>query len=228
MRECAGVTPLEFSIVFALGLAGSLHCLGMCGPIVLSYGVALRGPKLAAHAAYNAGRIITYMALGALAGTAGHGIGLLGQLAGLAAGARIFAGAAMIFAGLLMVGLVPSNSLVQIGWGRRFRLPVAPLLTSPTIRSKFLLGLSLGFLPCGMIYAALLKALESGGAIAGALTMLAFGLGTAGALFAVGLASSFAGARAGRWSNRIAAISVMVFGAILLWRGLWGKPVCHG
>jgi len=220
MRERDGVTPLEFSIVFALGLAGSLHCLGMCGPIVLSYSVGLRGPKLAAHAAYNTGRILTYMALGALAGTAGQGIGLLGQFAGLASGARIFAGAAMIVAGVL--------SLTSLRWGGRFRLPVAPLLTSSTMSSKFLLGLCMGFLPCGLIYAALLKALESGTAIAGALTMLAFGLGTAGALFGVGLVSSFAGARFGRWSNRIAAVSVMVFGVILLWRGLSDKPVCHG
>ena len=228
MRERARVTPVEFSVVFALGLASSLHCLGMCGPIVLSYGVALRGPKLAAHAAYNAGRILTYMLLGALAGTAGRGIGLLGQLAGLASGARIFAGAAMIFAGVLMIGLIPSNSLVQIGKLRPPTQILSPLLLGSRARHKFFLGLMLGFLPCGLIYAALLKALDSGGAVAGALTMLAFGLGTAGALFAVGLASSFAGARFGRWSNRVAAVSVMIFGAILLWRGLAGKPVCHG
>jgi sulfite exporter TauE/SafE len=225
------MTPLEFSIVFGFGVAGSLHCVGMCGPIVLSYSVSLRGPKLAAHAAYNAGRLLTYMALGALAGAAGQGIGLLGQLAGLASGARIFAGAAMIVAGVLMIGLIPSNTLVRIQQHStigRWSQSIAPLLTGPKVSSKFFLGLTLGFLPCGLIYAALLKALESGNALAGALTMLAFGLGTAGALLAVGLASSFAGARFGRWSNRVAAISVMVFGAILLWRGLWGKPVCHG
>ena len=223
------MTPVEFSVVFALGLASSLHCVGMCGPIVLSYSVALGGPKLAAHAAYNAGRILTYMFLGALAGTAGRGIGLVGQLAGLASGARIFAGAAMIFAGVLMIGIIPSSPLVQLGWGRRFRLPfLRPLILGSRTRHKFFLGLTLGFLPCGLIYAALLKALDSGTAVAGTLTMLAFGLGTAGALIAVGLASSLAGARLGRWSNRVAAISVMIFGAILLWRGLAGKPVCHG
>ena len=73
-----------------------------------------------------------------------------------------------------------------------------------------------------------MKALEAGGALSGALTMLAFGLGTAGALGAVGMLSSLAGARMGRWSNRVAAVSVMLFGAILLWRGLAAKPVCHG
>jgi len=224
------MTLLEFSIVFGLGLAGSLHCAGMCGPIVLSYSVALRGPRLAAHAAYNAGRILTYMLLGALAGTAGRGLGLLGRLAGLASGARIFAGAAMILAGVLMIGLVPSNTLVRIGQRgimRRFSHLLGPLILGPRTRNKFVLGLMLGFLPCGLIYAALLKALEAGDALSGALTMLAFGLGTAGALGAVGMLSSLAGAHMGRWSNRVAAVSVMLFGAILLWRGLAAKPVCQ-
>ena len=226
------MTALEFSIVFGFGLASSLHCAGMCGPIVLSYSVALRGPRLAAHAAYNAGRILTYMLLGALAGTAGRGLGLLGHLAGLASGARIFAGAAMILAGVLMIGLVPSNTLVGIGQRggimRRYFRFLGPLVMGPGTRSKFVLGLMLGFLPCGLIYAALLKALEAGDAFSGALTMLAFGLGTALALGAVGMLSSLAGAHLGRWSNRVAAVSVMLFGAILLWRGLAAKPVCHG
>jgi sulfite exporter TauE/SafE len=133
------MTPLEFTIVFGFGLAGSLHCLGMCGPIVLSYSVGLRGPKLAAHAAYNAGRILTYMFLGALAGTAGRGLGLLGRLAGLASGARIFAGGAMILAGLLMIGLVPSNALVHIrqrGIPRRFSQFLGPLILAPRTRNN--------------------------------------------------------------------------------------------
>ena len=94
------MTLLEFTLVFLLGLAGSLHCLQMCGPIVLSYSVSLAGQgvqrkqMLSAHLSYNAGRILTYVGLGVLAGAAGSGIGMLGKLAGLASGARIFAGAA--------------------------------------------------------------------------------------------------------------------------------------
>ncbi len=220
------MTPLEFSVIFALGAAGSLHCVGMCGPIVLSYSLGLRGPRLAAHAAYNVGRILTYMALGALAGTAGHAIGLLGRLAGLASGTRILAGAAMILAGISMLGLFRSGSLVRIQTSG-VKQRIGKLLLGPGAASKFGLGLLLGFLPCGLVYAALLKALESGGALAGALTMLAFGLGTAIALFVTGMLSSLAGPRLGNWSTRLAAISVMLFGAILLWRGILSKPVCH-
>jgi len=151
----------------------------------------------------------------------GGGIGMLGRLAGMASGARVFAGSAMIVAGILTVGLLPSNGLVSIqtqGFtkriGRRLLVP----------GGKFTLGLSLGFLPCGLVYAALLKAVDSGSALGGAATMLAFGSGTAVALLSLGAASSFV--RFPRWSNRLAAVSMMLAGGLLVWRGLT-TPVCH-
>jgi len=171
--------------VFALGLLSGLHCLQMCGPIVLAY--SLQSNRLQSHLAYNAGRILTYSLLGAIAGAAGTGLQLLGQLAGLAAAAR------------------------RLLHGGKFRL-----------------GLTLGFLPCGLVYAALLKSIDAGSPFQGALTMMAFGAGTSAALLGVGAASSFAGPRLGGWSSRLAAVSVMLFGAILLWRGLAAKPLCHG
>jgi len=224
------MTPLEFSVVFGFGLVSGMHCLQMCGPIVLAYGMASRGHAVRAHLSYNAGRILTYMFLGALAGAAGGGLGVLGKMAGFASGARLVSGAAMIVAGALMIGLVPSNGLVNIqkhGVTARFSKAIGRMMLAP--RGKFGLGLTLGFLPCGLVYAALLKAMESAGAFAGALTMLAFGMGTAVALLAVGAAGSFAGLRLGKWSNRVAAVSVMVAGLILVWRGLAGTtPHCHG
>jgi sulfite exporter TauE/SafE len=224
------VTALEFGVVFSFGLAGGLHCLQMCGPIVVTYSLSVPKPAAwRAHLSYNAGRVAVYMLLGALAGAAGGAIGMLGRMAGLAAGARIFAGAAMIVAGLLMIGFVPSNGLVNIrrhGITARFSQTIGRFLLAP--RSKFRLGLMLGFLPCGLIYAALLKAMESAGAVSGALTMFAFGMGTAVSLLAVGMASSLAGARlGGRWSNRVAAVSIAAAGVVLLWRGL-AAPHCHG
>jgi sulfite exporter TauE/SafE len=219
--------PLELGLVFILGLVSSLHCVQMCGPIVLAFSLPLnRSQALRAHVQYNAGRILTYALLGALAGAVGSGIGMLGRLAGLASGARVFAGCAMIAAGILTIGLLPSNGLVTIqkrGMTARFRKFIGKRLLAPD--GKFTLGLTLGFLPCGLVYAGLLKAVDSGNALAGALTMLAFGLGTAVALLALGAASSFV--RFPRWSNRLAACSLMLAGAVLVWRGLM-VPVCHG
>jgi len=225
------MTPGEFTIVFVLGVLSSAHCVAMCGPIVLSYSIPMRGPRLPAHAAYNAGRILTYMLLGAIAGAAGHAAGFLGELAGLASGARILAGAAMVAAGIIMIRVTTPNLFVQIqqnGGTRRFSRAIGALLMSREARHKFGLGLILGFLPCGLVYAALLKSLESAGAVPGALTMLAFGLGTASALLPAGILSSLAGARLGNWTNRVAGVALLVFGAILLWRGILSKPVCHG
>ena len=219
--------PLELALMFVLGLAGSLHCVQMCGPIVLAFSFPLHGrDAVRAHLGYNAGRILTYAFLGALAGAVGGGIGMLGRLAGLASGARIFAGTAMIVAGILMVGLLPSSGLVTIqqhGVTARFRGFIGRRLLAPT--GKFTLGLTLGFLPCGLVYAALLKAVDSGSALWGAATMLAFGAGTAVALLSLGAASSFV--RFPRWSNRLAAVFMMLAGALLVWRGLV-QPVCHG
>jgi sulfite exporter TauE/SafE len=151
---------------------------------------------------------------------------MLGRLAGLASGARVFAGSAMIVAGILMVGFVPSNGLITIqnrGITKRFSQFIGKRLLAP--KGKFTLGLTLGFLPCGLVYAALLKAVDSGSALAGAGTMLAFGAGTAVALLSLGAASSFV--RLPRWNNRLAAVSMMLAGAVLVWRGLM-VPVCHG
>ena len=218
---------LELGLIFILGLVSSLHCVQMCGPIVLAFSLPLsRSQALRAQLHYNAGRILTYAALGALAGALGGGIGLLGRLAGLASGARVFAGSAMIVAGILTIGLVPSNNLVTIqnrGVTKRFSQFLGRRLLAP--KGKFTLGLTLGFLPCGLVYAALLKAVDSGSALAGALTMLAFGAGTAVALLTFGAASSFV--RFPRWSNRLAAVSMLLAGALLVWRGLM-FPVCHG
>ncbi len=227
----------EFYIIFALGLISSLHCVQMCGPLVLSYSLPLgtrpRKQQFFAHLSYNAGRIFTYTLLGALAGLAGGAIGLIGKLAGLENIAAIVGGAFMVVAGLLMLDLLPSRNLQRVDPLRALSgllKPIGRRIASPTIFSKFSLGVMLGFLPCGLIYAALLRAIATGMAWAGALTMLAFGLGTVSALFTLGMFSSVMGVKLGRWGSRLAAVSVTLLGAFLVWRGVMPllMPVpCH-
>jgi sulfite exporter TauE/SafE len=228
----------EFWLIFVLGLVSSIHCVQMCGPIVLSYSLPLvseprpsgsgRHELALAHLWYNLGRVTTYAALGALAGAAGGVIGLAAHLAGIAHGARIAAGVAMIAAGIYLSGILRPSGLIRIDspgiatrlarHGKRFMLSVRPT-------SKYRLGLVLGFLPCGLVYAALLKAVDAGTAWGGALTMLAFGLGTSLALGATGLASTAFGWRLGRWSNALAGASIMFAGALLIWMGV--APGAH-
>jgi len=242
------MSAVELWVMFTLGLASSLHCVQMCGPIVLSFSLGTAQPAgsnaagaaryyALGHLAYNAGRIITYTALGALAGLAGGTMGMLGRLAGVGSVAAIVAGGLMVVAGLLMLGIIPSAALARI---RLFRFtsgfPVGRLLTSPGVGKKFLLGLALGFLPCGLVYAALLRSVAAATPLGGATSMLAFGMGTAGALVVVGLFSSAMRWRLNRWGNRLAAASVILMGIILLWRGVMpgmlmtgmhGGHACH-
>jgi len=216
--------------VFTLGLISSLHCVQMCGPIVLSYSVALEqkkarvsGALFAGHLAYNFGRILTYSALGAVAGLAGKTVGVIGHLAGIGSALAIVGGALMLIAGVVMFGVFPAAQAVG---GKLFRVtsgflrPLAKLISSASIGNRFLLGLSLGLLPCGLIYAALLRALATGSAIWGAATMAAFGAGTAAALLAVGIFSSAIRGQLNRWGTQLAAVSVVLMGALLILRGL--------
>ena len=199
----------DFGIGVSFGLVSGLHCLQMCGPIALAVG---RGRQLVL---YNAGRIVTYTALGAVAGGFGKALMFLGGAA------TVIAGAAMVLAGLLMLGITRSKDLITIRPGGRFARLAGGLLRAG--RKRLILGLALGLLPCGLVYAALLKAMHAAGPVAGAVTMLGFGAGTSAALFAVGYGAGFCG----RWMQRVAPVSVMLAGAFLIYRGLTATH-CHG
>ena len=229
------MSPLELGLVFVFGVVSSLHCVQMCGPIVLAYSVALgksaregssqassRLPFLLHHLAYNAGRIVTYSALGAVAGLVGGSMGLVGRLAGAEEMVVIVAGCLMVLAGLSMLNVVPIPAWLggkSLSFPSRLLRPLGAMLASPAISRRFLMGLALGFLPCGLVYTALLKAIASGTALGGATAMCAFGLGTAGSLLAAGLFSSAVRGKVNRWAGQMPAVSVLMLGALLLWRG---------
>jgi sulfite exporter TauE/SafE len=217
----------EIYVVFALGLVSSLHCVSMCGPIVLSYSLPLGSKRfneqILAHVLYNTGRILTYAVLGAIAGLAGGTVGFIGQLAGFENITAIAAGILMVVAGILMLDLIPSKRLQKFNpllYTSRFLRPLSKLFSSTAIGSKFSLGLMLGFLPCGLIYAALLKSLATGTALAGAMTMTAFGLGTAAALLGIGIFSSAFSIKLSRWGSKLAAVSVLLLGLLMVSRGV--------
>jgi uncharacterized protein len=227
------MSSIDLPLVFAFGFLGSLHCIGMCGPIVVAYSLPLAGSGATrtglalAHLAYNAGRITTYTALGAVAGTAGHALGLVGRLAGAENVAAIIAGVLLLVTGLSFLGMLPTGTISRFDPMRllsRLHGGISGLLTAPTRGSKFKLGLALGFLPCGFLYAGLLKAVEAGSALSGAGTMLAFGTGTACAMIATGMCSSALAAPLRRWGNCVAASGMILLGGLLLYRGI----MAHG
>jgi sulfite exporter TauE/SafE len=183
--------------LFLTGLVGSLtHCSGMCGPFVLSQ-VAGRLQHLppagfsewrrlagAALVPYHLGRGLTYAALGALGGAFA---GAVGQ----GSGWRWLAVGLMAVAALLLMSLaLPMLRAGKGGGQSRLAALVGrvakPLFATPTGWRGLGLGVALGFLPCGLLYAALAAAAAAGNAVAGAAAMLAFAAGTVPMLLLVG------------------------------------------
>lgn len=167
---------------FAMGFFGSPHCLGMCGGIVTAFGLSMNEvsplKKRGLIATYHFGRLISYSILGVIAGLIGTKV--LEPLMMGNATPRILLGVVLVIIGLSMLGLRFLNSLEKVGarlWKKLapVRQKVFPLTTFPRALTA---GLLWGFLPCGLVYGALLMAVVGGSVSTAALIMFAFGLGT--------------------------------------------------
>jgi hypothetical protein len=171
---------------FLMGLAGSLHCVGMCGPIALSLPVQGRSTagKLSGGLLYNLGRISTYGTLGLVMGTLGKSLQWFAwqQKISILLGLSILAFLVfpMIFPGK---SLHPAFSALMSG----IRGRLAKVLGNPHPAALFTTGLLNGLLPCGLVYMALTGAVITGGPMEGALFMMLFGAGTLPAMFATTL-----------------------------------------
>lgn len=183
--------PLVFA-AFAAGLLGSTHCLAMCGGISGLFAAGETqldgGSRLRLAVAYNTGRVLTYAVFGFLVAIAGQAA--VGLLPALAAPVRIASGLIIVLVGLQVAyGLRLLGPLERVGaaiWSA-----IAPrarrLLPATTVGRALSLGLAWGWLPCGLVYSALLLAATSANAILGGVTMIAFGIGTMPAMIASGL-----------------------------------------
>lgn len=175
--------------LFLVGLLGGTHCIGMCGGIVGA--LSLGGPaRWSLHLAYNAGRILSYTAAGALAGALGAaGIGLGGD-APVRIVLYLVANLMLVALGLYLLGVTRALAFTE-RLGQRLWLHIQPLtrrfLPVRTVAQAFPLGVLWGWLPCGLVYSALATALGSGSVAGGALAMLAFGAGTLPNLLAAGI-----------------------------------------
>jgi len=203
-----------------LGLAGSLHCVGMCGPLLLALplNAAEKWQVVRQMLVYHSGRILTYAALGLLFGLLGQGLAVAGLQKILAIAAGIFM-LGMAFMAWRFEQLV--TSLPGFGaFTRRVKSGMGHLLRQHPHGSTFSLGLLNGLLPCGMVYAALAGAIATIGGIEGGLFMAIFGLGTLPLLLTVSvLGRSFPVA----WRRKIGfakPILLVLVGLILLQRGL--------
>jgi hypothetical protein len=223
-----------YGTMLAAGLVSSLHCIGMCGPILLGFGAAAPARRPAYEFLwYHLGRIWTYALLGLLAGTLGRGVARGGVWSGWQRGAGIALSGLVLVAGLVL--LLPAGRLVASAWidgcglGRLRSSGWFRVLTgSGGAVGRLVLGALMGFLPCGLVYAMLALAAALGGPLEGALGMALFGLGTVPALTAVVATSRLWPARLRAHGTRVAAIAIVATGAWMMARSLVVTPAPAG
>ncbi|MDQ7066249.1 MAG: sulfite exporter TauE/SafE family protein [candidate division KSB1 bacterium] len=222
---------LEFIPIFLFGLVSSLHCLGMCGPIVVAYSGHLaaghqRGLFSAAtmaHLLYNLGRITTYALVGALMGGLGKALNMGLRLVGIQNAVTLIGGIVLLSLGVMHLGLLPrisvlsENVLFKI---QRLRGLLQRLMAPDNLAGKYVLGVFLGFIPCMLTYAMFIRAMATESPAQGFWVLLVFGLGTVPMLFAVGMGSSLMTQRMKRWGNRVAAVSILILGLLLVFRAV--------
>ena len=204
--------------LFLVGLLGGTHCVGMCGGIVgaLSLGAPARWSMLLA---YNAGRILSYSAAGAIAGALGAAsLGLEGQMP-IRLILYFLANLMLVALGLYLLGVTRALAFTERAGQSLWRL-LQPLtrrfLPARSMAQAFPLGLLWGWLPCGLVYSALATSLTAGSAGSGALAMLAFGLGTLPNLLLAGIVLA-------RLNEFVRRPAVRIFsGLLVLGFGLYG------
>lgn len=214
------MTALVTGMIF--GAVGSVHCVGMCGPLVLTMGRGLRRPSRRAQLqhtlTYHAGRVTTYLVLGSMAGLVGETLSTWGLGRALA-----------ITAGLLLL-LAAAGSLVPHklrGWGAA---PAALATRACAMAGRWsrlhpvagpaLAGAANGLLPCGLVYSALLTAAAMGTAASAMALMTGFGLGTIPALVALTMAATSSAFGIRSRLRRLTPVLLALTAAMLLVRGL--------
>lgn len=220
--------PTFIVSAFFLGLLGSTHCVAMCGGIVtlLSSSSVIKLGKereqrrlsFTLALAYNGGRLASYASAGALAGAFGLLANRIEILSGVQIGLRFIAGVMMVCVGLYLAGVWKKLGAVEkLGaplWSR-IEPHAKRLLPVRGHGSALALGALWGFLPCGLVYAALGAALGTGSAAHGALTMAAFFLGTLPSLLAVSVFTQRLSNLVRRsWVRRAAGIGIVLFGLV--------------
>lgn len=205
---------------FILGLAGSFHCIGMCGPIafVIPIDKSNKGKAAFQTFLYHFGRLLTYSLIGLLFGLIGKGL----YLAGFQQRLSILMGVAMILIVLLPNSVSSKVKVAQplykaIGIVKQ---KMGLYLSKKSNKSIFLIGFFNGFLPCGLVYMAVLGAISTGDHLDGVWYMLLFGLGTVPMMTGALLLGNFVTLKFRNRIQKAIPIFVIVIGLLFILRGL--------
>lgn len=204
---------------FLLGLAGSAHCIGMCGPLVLALPSDNndRSSLILSRIVYHISRSFSYALMGFILGFVGFGFALVGIQEYVS-----------IFAGLLMLALVLIPSRYRSGFlhASFIKMPkvlkslMQKLMKSDGAGSMSILGLLNGFLPCGFVYMGLTGAVGMGSPTGSALFMFLFGLGTLPVMLVVSVLPGFQSVKLKERLNTLFPYITIVVALLLILRGL--------
>ena len=230
---------IDLLLVFLLGFSSGFgHCVGMCGGIVLTYSINLQKNSgqansvfttILPHIYYNVGRTFTYMFLGGIFGLLGTTLTFAESAFDLQAILQVFAGIIMIYMGLDLLHLIPKFPAIFFKSGNPFKRMIHGLLISVNRSNIFALGIVLGFLPCGVVYAAGAKAASTGSIFSGMIIMLIFALGTAPAMIMMGFGAEWITGKFRSRVFKISAILVIILGGLTVYKGIIkiNKPVLN-
>ena len=211
-----GIVAVDLWTALLLGLVGSLHCAGMCGPLALALPPAgtTTPAYVAGRIAYNLGRIVTYCALGLVFGLVGATLWLAGvqRWVSIALGVALLLG---LFASRKLVRWTPVTLVVD-----QLKSPMSILLRRRTLASLAVLGLLNGLLPCGLVYVACAGAAATGGILAGAQYMAAFGVGTVPMMLPISLSGKLVPLSLRLQFRKAIPVCVFLLATLLILRGM--------
>ncbi|MBW4663964.1 MAG: sulfite exporter TauE/SafE family protein [Chroococcus sp. CMT-3BRIN-NPC107] len=229
---------LDLVLILAVGFFGSFgHCVGMCGPLTAAFSLSQKQnmrskvrSQILFHVLLNAGRLISYAVVGAGIGAIGSVILASGQLAGSGSALRqsvaIATGILLIWFGIIQINpkfLPPIpflHPLIQGNLHQRLSKAMVQLSMGSQWWTPVILGFVWGLMPCGFLYAAQIKAAETGNIWQGAATMAAFGLGTLPTMLGVGISTSLVSKDRRSQLFRLAGWVTITVGVLTLLRAM--------
>jgi len=205
-------------VSLVMGLAGSLHCVGMCGPLIsaMPYDRSSRLKFLRTKAMNHLGRISTYVVLGLMVGLAGQGFAAAGFQQGLSIASGLII-LAFLFWPKRLNSFTPKGKI--IAGVSKLKRTFSRLLENRNPGNLYLLGVLNGLLPCGLVYFALAGALATGSSVHGGIFMFFFGLGTTPALVAVGAFAAGIKQRFARQFQGTLRVLLVLMALLLIARG---------
>ncbi|WP_430816184.1 sulfite exporter TauE/SafE family protein [Carboxylicivirga sp. RSCT41] len=205
---------------FIFGFLGSLHCVGMCGPLALALPLPTRSSTQKAFGAllYNFGRAFTYGILGLIFGLLGAGL----KLSGIQQWVSIACGAIMILSVVLpgVIKMPKTSNKVSNSIYSTLKKKIGDSLNRKRLSNLLVIGVLNGFLPCGLVYVAISRAVTSNTISDSVIFMVFFGLGTLPLMFAVAYFANIIKSRFLHQLRKAMPVFIIILGLLFILRGL--------